>query len=120
MKRILLIITIITCSIKGYGQDIVGICDKMVVANDFDKVSAFLNDGGMVIEPMQNIYGYDPNLKIIASNGVQPLIPIMCTVIAKSKTNRNIELISVVYNGNAEVVINRLKDIEYKFLYSGH
>jgi len=119
MKKLLTLISIIAFSVNGFCQDIVKICDEMIMANNFDKVSSIIVNGGMVIEPLQNLYGYDTDLKIIASNGSQPITPTMCTVTAKSKEDRRIELISVVYNGNAGIVIKGLKGIGYEFLYSG-
>lgn len=120
MKRVFVTLSLIFCmSIAVFSQNVVKLGDDLLTANSMEKSPKILSDGGMIIEPVEVLLGIDPELKIIASNGIEPQVPIMCTVEAMSKADKRISIITFVYNGNAEKLETNLRNLGYKFLDNG-
>ena len=120
MKRAFVTLSLIFCmSIVAFSQNVVKLGDDLLTANSMEKSPKILSDGGMIIEPIEDMLGIDPNLRITASNGVEPQVPIMCTVEAMSKADKRISIITFIYNGNAEKLETNLRNLGYKFLDNG-
>ena len=120
MKRVFVTLSLIFCmSIAVFSQNVVKLGDDLLTANSMEKSPKILSDGGMIIEPIEDMLGIDPNLRITASNGVEPQVPIMCTVEAMSKADKRISIITFIYNGNAEKLETNLRNLGYKFLDNG-
>ena len=120
MKRVFITLSLIfSMGIVTFSQNVVKLGDELLTANSMEKSPKILSNGGMVIEPVEPLLGIDPDLRITASNGVDPQIPIMCTVEAMSKTDRRISIVTFVYNGNSSKLEANLRNIGYKFLDSG-
>lgn len=120
MKRVFVTLSLIFCmSIVTFSQNVIKLGDELLTANSMEKAPKILSNGGMIIEPAEEILGIDPDLRITASNGVEPQIPIMCTVTAMSKADRRISIITFIYKGNAGKLEINLRNLGYKFLDKG-
>ena len=118
MRKVLVSFCLIFCmsALSSFSQNVISLGDKLLTANNMGKVSQIIKSGGMVIEPVEEMFGIDPDLRITASNGVDAQIPIMCTVHAISKTDRRIQLISFVYKGDASKLKSNLSNLGYKYV----
>lgn len=119
MKKVFVVLSFFCMSIVVFSQDVVKLGDELLSVNNMEKSPKILSNGGMIIEPIEEMLGIDPNLRITASNGVEPQVPIMCTVEAMSKVDRRISIITFIYNGNANRLETNLRKIGYKFLENG-
>ena len=120
MKRVFVTLSLIFCmNIVAFSQNVVKLGDELLTVNSMEKSPKILTNGGMVIEPIEEMLGIDPDLRITASNGVEPQVPIMCTVEAMSKVDRRISIITFIYNGNARKLETNLRNLGYKFLDNG-
>ena len=119
MKRVLLLLVGAFISAVAFSQDVVKLGDRLLTCDNMEKARSILTNGGMVIEPIEELFGVDPDTRITASNGTNPKIPIMCTVYAESKQDRRISLIHFVYNGNAANLEPQLRKLGYTFLNKG-
>ena len=119
MKRVLLFLVGVFISAIAFSQDVVQLGDKLLTSDNMEKARSILTNGGMVIEPVEELFGIDPDTRITASNGTNPKIPIMCTVYAESKQDSRISLIQFVYNGDATNLETQLRKLGYTFLNKG-
>lgn len=85
-----------------------------------EKSKTILINGGFVIEPIEELFGIDPDLRIIASNGQNASAPILCAIEAMSKQDRRIFLIKFICNKvNHSEIRNSLHNASYTLLESG-
>lgn len=119
MRKVLLLLISVFIGASVFSQDVVKLGDKLLTSDNMEKAKTILTNGGMVIEPVEELFGIDPDTRITASNGTTPKVPIMCTIYAESKQDRRISLIQFVYNGNAANLEPQLRKLGYTFLDKG-
>ena len=120
MKKIFLFIVCAFSCFTVFSQDVIRVGTDVATINDMKKTKAILTNGGVVIEPLENLFGIDPDLRITASNGQSATTPIFCTIEAMSKQDRRIFLIRFICkNVNHSEIRNSLQSASYTFLESG-
>lgn len=118
MKKVMVVLCLILCmgTLSAFSQNVILLGDKLLTANNMERVSRIISNGGMTIEPVEELLGINPDLRITATNGSKAQIPIICTVHAVSKRDRHIKLVSFVYQGDYRKLNPKLSNLGYKFV----
>lgn len=120
MKRVFLFLVCVFSCFTAFSQNVIRVGNDLATANNMEKSKTILINGGFVIEPIEELFGIDPDLRITASNGADASAPILCTIEAMSKQDRRISLITFICKSvNHSEIRNSLQNASYILLESG-
>lgn len=120
MKRVFLFLVCVFFCFTAFSQNVIRVGNDLATTDNMEKSKTILTNGGFVIEPIEELFGIDPDLRITASNGQNASAPILCTIEAMSKQDRRIFLITFICNKvNHSEIRNSLQNASYTLLESG-
>lgn len=120
MKRVFLFLVCVFSCFTAFSQNVIRVGNDLATTDNMEKSKTILTNGGFVIEPIEELFGIDPDLRITASNGADASAPILCTIEAMSKQDRRIFLITFICNKvNHSRIRNSLQDASYTLIDNG-
>ena len=120
MKRVFLFLVCVFSCFTAFSQNVIRVGNDLATTDNMEKSKTILTSSGFVIEPIEELFGIDPDLRITASNGLNASTPILCTIEAMGKQDRRIFLIRFVCNKvNHSEIRNSLQNASYTLLESG-
>lgn len=120
-KFYLILISIIISTAAVYTQNTVRLGDELLATDNFDKSLHILTAGGMVIEPIEDMFGMVSDNCITVSNGWDAAAPIFCKVEALNDNGNDnrIRIVTFIHYNGCSGLEEELTELGYQLFEEG-